>query len=346
MVRVVHYLNQFFAKIGAEQKADIELGVIDGPTGPGIPLEAEFKGKATIVATLYAGDNYANERNEAFLKAALERLREIRPDVIVAGPAFNAGRYGLACASLLKSAKEVLNIPGVTGLSPENPAVEAYRGYVYIVPAGSSAAGMSKVLPTLARLAQRLGEGIELGPAHDEGYLPRGIRRNTSPGADAAVRAVNLAVARVKRLPFTSEFAIIPFDSVVPPQPISDLSRATVALITEGGLVPAGNPDRLETQNANRWFHYPLPGDDFRKGDFEEWHGGHLTEKTNEDPDRNVPLDAMRALERGGVIGKLYDEYCVTCGNVGTLSAMRRIGQEIAQYLREKLVSAAVLTAT
>jgi glycine reductase len=346
MIRVVHYLNQFFAGIGGENKADVPLAIIDGPVGPGVPLQGQFKSGATIVATMYAGDNYANENKEVFLAAALERLKAIRPDVIVAGPAFNAGRYGLACASLLKSAKKVLDIPGVTGLSPENPAVESYRDSVYVVATSGSAAGMAKVLPTIARLAERLGERIALGPAQEEGYMPTGVRRNTWTGVDVATRAINLALARVKRQPFKSELEIIPFDTVAPPPPILDLSKVTVALITEGGLVPAGNPDHLETQNASTWFHYPLPGGNFRKGEFEAWHGGHITDKTNEDPDRNVPLDAMRSLEKEGVIGKLYEEYFVTCGNSGSIKTMTRMGQEIGAYLREKRVSAAVLTAT
>ena len=34
-IRVVHYLNQFFAQIGGEEKADIGPGFKEGPIGPG-----------------------------------------------------------------------------------------------------------------------------------------------------------------------------------------------------------------------------------------------------------------------------------------------------------------------
>ena len=346
MIRVVHYLNQFFAGIGGEKSADVGLHTIDGAIGPGVPLQGQFKDRAKIVKTFCAGDNYATQQNELFLKECLEQLRKIKPDVIVAGPAFAAGRYGLACASLLKAAKDELNIPGVTGLSPENAALESYRQDIYAVATTGSAAGMAKVLPTLARLALRLGGRVELSSAVEEGYLPRGIRKNIRVEADAAERAVNLAIARFKGQPFRSELEIIPFDIVPPSPPIQDLASATIALVTEAGVVPAGNPDHLETQHASKWFHYPLAGNDLKKGEFEAWHAGYVTDKTNEDPDRSLPLDAMRALEQEGVIGKLCDEYCVTCGCAGAVSAMRRIGQEIAAYLKGKLVSAAVLTAT
>ena len=346
MIKVAHYLNQFFAGIGGEDKADIPLNVIDGPVGPGVALQAQLKDRAQIVATLYAGDNYANECNEAFVDDALERLKAIQPDVLVAGPAFNAGRYGIACASLLTFAHQRLNIPVVTAFSPENPAMEAYQRYLYIVPTSRSAAGMAKALPPLARLVLRLAERVELGPAREEGYVPRGIRKNAWTGEGAACRAVNLAIARTRGAPFMTELEILPFDRVAPPPRVPDLSKAIIALVTEGGLVPAGNPDRLETQNATKWFHYLLPGDDLKKGEYECWHGGHLPDRSNEDPDRNLPLDVMRVLEREGIFGKLYDEYCVTCGNAGTISTMRRIGSEIGAYLKQKGVSAVVLTAT
>jgi betaine reductase len=346
MIKVVHYLNQFFAGVGGERSADVGLDTIEGAIGPGVALQGQFKDRAKILCTLYAGDNYATGQNELFLKACLEQLQKIRPDVIVAGPAFAAGRYGLACASLLKAAKDELDIPGVTGLSPENAALESYRRYIYAVPTTGSAAGMAKVLPSLARLALRLGERVELSSAREEGYLPRGIRKNVRVGVDAAERAVNLAIARFKGMPFQSELEIIPFDIVAPPPPIDDVASATIALVTEAGVVPAGNPDRLETQHASKWFHYPFAGDDLKQGEFEAWHAGFVTDKTNEDPDRCIPLDALRALEEEGVIGKLCDEFCVTCGCAGAVSSMRRLGQEIAAYLKEKLVSAAILTAT
>ena len=155
-----------------------------------------------------------------------------------------------------------------------------------------------------------------------------------------------MAIARVKGKEFRTELEITPFEKVEPPMPIKDLSKATVALVTEGGLVPVGNPDKLETWNANSWFHYKLIGNDLKKGEFEAWHGGHITYWVNEDPDRNVPLDAMRSLEQSGMIGKLYDEYCVTTGNASTISRMSRIGREIAEYLKDKLVDAVVLTGT
>ena len=38
-VRVVHYLNQFFAGIGGEELANVAVRLIQGPVGPGRLLQ-------------------------------------------------------------------------------------------------------------------------------------------------------------------------------------------------------------------------------------------------------------------------------------------------------------------
>jgi len=60
-IRVVHYINQFFAGIGGEEKADYKPEVREEVVGPGMALNAEFKGEAEIVATIICGDSYFNE---------------------------------------------------------------------------------------------------------------------------------------------------------------------------------------------------------------------------------------------------------------------------------------------
>ena len=59
--KVVHYINQFFAGIGGEEKADIAPEVREGVVGPGMALKNAFKGEAEIVATIICGDSYFAE---------------------------------------------------------------------------------------------------------------------------------------------------------------------------------------------------------------------------------------------------------------------------------------------
>jgi glycine reductase len=265
--------------------------------------------------------------------------------VIIAGPAFNSGRYGLSCAGLLKEVRAKLGIPGVTGLGPDNPGNE-YGKYCWIIPVGASSAAMGKAIPPMAALALKLGAGEETGSAAQEGYLPRGIRKNVLIGVPAAERAVNMALARVTGRPWETELKRVEFDPVDPPAPIADMSNAVIALVTEGGLVPTGNPDMLETWNVTKWARYHLPGETLRSGDYEIRHGGHITTWVHENPNRNVPLDAVRSFEREGKIGKVFDEFLTTCGNMTAVATMQRLGREMGEYLKENKVQGVILTAT
>jgi glycine reductase len=57
-LRVVHYINNFFAGIGGEEKADIAPEVRDGVVGPGLALDKAFGEEAEVVATVICGDSY------------------------------------------------------------------------------------------------------------------------------------------------------------------------------------------------------------------------------------------------------------------------------------------------
>lgn len=345
MIKVVHFINQFFAGFGSEDAADTPIGFIDGCKGPGMALEKAMGGKGSIVGTIYAGDNFSSEKLEEFLAKSLEYIEQMRPDVVVAGPAFNSGRYGLACVNLLKEVKEKLGIPGVTGLGPDNPGNELKK-FCWIVPAGTSSAGMAKAVPPMAALALKLGGKEELGSAEAEGYLPRGIRKNVYVGVPAAKRALDMLMARVNGRPWETELKRVAYDPVEPPAAIADLKRAKIALVTEAGLVPSGNPDLLETWNATKWVKYGTDKDSLESGGYEIRHGGHITTWVHEDPNRNVPLDALRSLEKDGAIGEVFKEYLVTCGNMSAVGTMQKLGHEMGEYLKENGVTGAILTAT
>ena len=61
-IKVVHYINQFFAQIGGEEKADYPVELRKGEVvGPGMALTQNFKGEAEIIATIICGDSYFNE---------------------------------------------------------------------------------------------------------------------------------------------------------------------------------------------------------------------------------------------------------------------------------------------
>ena len=68
-----------------------------GGQRPGLGILQQIGEKAEIVRTIWCGDNLINQETEKILAAIETLIAESKPDVVVAGPAFGAGRYGLAC---------------------------------------------------------------------------------------------------------------------------------------------------------------------------------------------------------------------------------------------------------
>ena len=112
-------------------------------------------------------------------------------------------------------------------------------------------------------------------------------------------------------------------------------------------MVPRGNPDKLKQAFADAFGTYSIEGlAELPAGDFKGIHGGYDSTWVDEDPDRVVPLDALRQLQKEGAFGSLLDEYVVLCG-IGTNVAMsKKLGAEIAEQLKRKEVSAAIYTST
>jgi glycine reductase len=343
----VHYLNQFFGGIGAEEHAGAPLQARDGPVGPGRLLEPLLGDGTRIVMTLVCGDNHAVENQEAVTASAIEKIRALKADLFVAGPCFDAGRYGMAAGALCAAVQAELNIPAVTGMNEENPGVDLYRDALYIIDSGSSPARMREVLSKMASLGKKLVEKRAIGLPAQEGYLRRGLLRDQLVQETAARRLVEMLVAKLNGTPFESEMLPVAFEPTPMPAAIKDLSQARVMLITDGGLVPKGNPDRIQGTAATRWGSYSVEGrDDLRGDEYEISHGGYDARFVQEDPDRLVPLDVLREMEKRGVIGKLHDEFISTSGRVNPLSNTRRLGREMAQKIKRDGVDAVILTST
>lgn len=346
-MRVVHYLNQFFGGIGAEEQAGTPLEARDAAVGPGKLLEQLLGDGSQVVMTLICGDNYAVEHEAELVPAVVERIRTAGADLFVAGPCFEAGRYGMAAGALCAAVQSQLGLPVITGMSVENPGVDLYRDALYIIDSGANAARMREVLGKMAGLGKKLVGKAPIGLPADEGYVCRGLLRDQVVEQTAAQRLVDMLVAKVKGEPFESEMASTSFEPVPMPSGIKDLSKARVMLITDGGLVPKGNPDKIYGTAATRWGSYSIEGrDDLRGEEYEISHGGYDARFVQEDPDRLVPLDALREMEKGGVIGKLHDEFISTSGRANPLSNTRRLGREMAAKAKQEGVDAVILTST
>ena len=346
-MRIVHYVNQFFGGLGGEEQAGAPLEARDGALGPGKLFGEIFGGDTKVVTTLVCGDNYAVENQDAMVADAIEKVRQAKVDLFVAGPCFQAGRYGMAAGALCSAVQSKLSIPVITAMADENPGADLYREFLYIVDSGANAARMRDVLTTMANLARKLMSKTPIGSPKDEGYLTRGLIRDQFVEKAAGERLVDMVLAKIKGEPFESEMVPTAFAPVPMPPSVKDLTKAKIMLITDGGLVPKGNPDKIQGSVATRWGSYSIAGcDDLKGEDYEISHGGYDPQFVRQDPDRLVPLDVMRQLEKEGVIGELYEEFLSTSGLANPLSNTRRMGREMAAKAKQLGIDAIILTST
>ncbi len=347
MIKVVHYINQFYGGIGGEEKADVKPEVREGVVGPGMALKAALGSDAQIVATVICGDSYFNENLEEATAEILQMVKTYEPDLFIAGPAFNAGRYGVACGSICKAVKESLNIPVVSGMYPENPGVDMFKKDFHIVETANAATGMRQAIPAVAKLGLKLAKGETLGAPTEEGYIPRGVRKNIFKDERGSKRAVNMLVAKLKGEAFSTEYAMPDFDRVAPNQPVLDMKNARIALVTSGGIVPKGNPDRIEASSASKYGKYDIEGVmDLTEETYETAHGGYDPVYANQDADRVLPVDVLRDLEKEGVIGKLHRYFYTTVGNGTSVANAKKFASTFAQELVKDGVQAVILTST
>lgn len=346
-MKIVYYVNQFFGGIGAEEHAGAPLEFRDGALGPAKLFEQLMGDGAIVTLSVVCGDNYAVEHQDQVTAAVLEKIRAMGADLFAAGPCFDAGRYGMAAGALCTAIQSELAIPAITAMHVENPGVDLYRETLHIVDSGTNISKMRDIVATMAKLGRKLVTKQAIGLPAQEGYISRGLLRDQLVEKTAATRMVDMLIAKIKGDKFESEMLPTAFAPVPLPAAIKDLSKAKLMVITDGGLVPKGNPDKIEGTAATRWGAYNIEGsDDLRSEDYEVSHGGYDTRFVQDDPDRLVPLDALRELERNGVIGKLHEEFLSTCGRSNPLSNTRRLGREMAQKIKRDGVDAVILTST
>ena len=238
-IKVVHYINQFFAQIGGEEKADYPAEIRVGEVvGPGLALTQNFKDEAEIIATVICGDSYFNENLEKAKADILAMVKEQAPDVFIAGPAFNA----------------------VTGMYVENPGADMFKNDVYMISTKNSAAGMRDAVKKLAPLAVKLAKGEKIGSSAEEGYIPNGVRVNFFEKERGSKRAVKMLIKKLNDKPYVTEYPMPNFDRVEPNPAVKDLAHAKIALVTSGGIVPKGNPDHIESSSASHYGEYDITG--------------------------------------------------------------------------------------
>ena len=156
-----------------------------------------------------------------------------------------------------------------------------------------------------------------------------------------------LAVLDGKAEEVGTELPMPVFDEVAPAAPLADPAKARIALVTEGGLVPKGNPDGLESSRASKYLRLSLEGlQTLAPESFQTVHGGYNNAFVNAAPCRLLPLDVCRELVAEGVIGELADYCFTTTGNGTSYNNSKEFGKAIAAALKADNVQGVILTST
>ena len=345
--RIVYYLNQFYGGIGGEEKAGISPLCLKEAVGPAKKFVDIINAQADVVATIICGDNFYSSNIEKARDICLEFLKDLKPDFFVAGPAFNAGRYGVACGDICSWVEKELNVPAITGMHEENPGVDLYREKTIILKVADSARGMNDALKKMSSLASKIMNKDELFSAEEEGFFHRNVRKNFFYVKTGAVRAVEMGLKKYRGEFFQTELEMPKFSKIHPAKPVGPLSECKIALCTSGGIVPKGNPDRLPVSASDKWGKWNISNiSKLTSENSESIHGGYDRTYANLDPNRVIPVDVLKDFEKEGLIKSIHPYIYYTVGTSTAVNNAERFGREIGAELKEAGVDIVVLTST
>jgi D-proline reductase (dithiol) PrdB len=117
---------------------------------------------------------------------------------------------------------------------------------------------------------------------------------------------------------------VAPFTALLRP-----ISECKVALISSGGVMYRDQP-RFHHEDAS----YRRIPRDAARGDLSAWHFGYPTADAQRDPNCVFPLERMRELEAGRVIGELADP---AFSFMGGIYSARKVREELAPQIVDEL---------
>ena len=161
----------------------------------------------------------------------------------------------------------------------------------------------------------------------------------------APKRCLEMLLKKHRGEHFQSEVIMVSPEKPKIPNLHKKLNEAKILLMTDGGLVPKGNPEELPSTNAKICLAYSIQGCEALKPDkYEVSHQGYDNQYVNADPNRLLPVDIMRELEKEGIIGKLCDIFLTTAGVMTLTEESIRLGKRIASSIRQYEVDAVIIT--
>jgi glycine reductase len=175
MIRVVMFLNQVLVGYGGDERMNIPPQMIKGAVGPGMILKprlAELGAEAAGVVV--CGDNYFLKNKEDTLNILIDMIKELKADVVVAGPALDYKRYGECCGHLVKALEARTKIPAFAAMAVNSSGTEMFRKDMYIIETPRvGGLGLNASLKRICSLAVKMAKNETIGSSSQEGYFSR-----------------------------------------------------------------------------------------------------------------------------------------------------------------------------
>ncbi|CUX46353.1 Glycine reductase complex component B subunit gamma [Clostridium sp. C105KSO13] len=204
--------------------------------------------------------------------------------------------------------------------------------------------GKASAVAVILNIGLRLLKNEHINSAEKEGYIKRDIILNEEQPQNTADRAIEMVLKKIKGEQFTSELLPPHFDVVEPALPVASLNTVKLALISDGGLIPEANPDKLKPNGSTTWGCYNW--DELLADKHFVIHSGYDGTWVLENPNRLFPVDVLREFQADNKIGTLHPDVYVACGNCASVAASKTKGEQIAQALLTQEIEAAILTST
>lgn len=173
------------------------------------------------------------------------------------------------------------------------------------------------------------------------------INTNINYEIPASTRGIDMLLAKVKGEPYQTEVQFEVTHSNTVPKLAKPLSQAQIAFVTDGGLVPKGNPDSMPPVNADKFCIYSFFG--AKSLDPDEYtvvHQGYDNQFVTEDPNRLIPLDAACSAVEEGKIAKVFDLFYSTAGVMTSVEKSKAFGKKICSSVRNSSIDGVIVIST
>lgn len=156
---------------------------------------------------------------------------------------------------------------------------------------------------------------------------------------------IDMLLAKYNKKSYNSEVRMVVPPVRKLPKLSCALADATILLITDGGIVPEGNPDKIPSSSSNIYGIYPIEKifSDV-PSNFEIVHQGYDNSYVLQDPNRLLPVDALDVLISQHKIGNYYNEFISTSGVMTSKEQCQILGHRIAKYVSKLPIQGVLIT--